>query len=203
MSSASAFASPGFAAFVQHHVLGREQRALPVGVHGAAFERDGRREAAGAGHRDDPAGHPGRLGVVVMEAAVGGVAPLNGAQRAVPVEEEGRRRVARPGVVGRHAHDLDGAGRAGGLPAAAMARLLDVAWGGDHAHRLVAREAARDQRDLVARRLHVEEAVLTARPRHPAAGVRRPFGRHGEACLGWGLAHASSVAGLRCARETI
>ena len=88
---------------------------------------------------------------------------------------------------------LEGLGRDAEIRAMVLG-ILDVARVGDHAHRLEARDAARDQREVVARRLRVVEAALTARPCHPAAGVRRPFRRHGEACLGRSLAHAARVA---------
>ena len=128
---------PGVAPLVEHHVLGREQRPLPVGVHRPTLEDDGRREAARAGQLDDPRGHPGRLGVVAVEAAVRVVPPLHRAERPATVHEERRRRVARPGVVRRHADELN-VGRSAVRPgAAAPTRFVEVARRGDQTHRLV------------------------------------------------------------------
>ena len=162
-------------AVVQQALLGGEQRALAVGVEGAALEHERRLVELRAPGLGDARR---RLSVLVVgrELLVPAVeAELHGGHAAVAVAHEDGSVVADPGVVEGDGEEVDAACGVAGLRAAGpeaeqLARLVLLRRVHHHGDRLEAGDAARDRRPLLAGGLHERpEEVLAAGPREQGA----------------------------------
>ncbi len=134
-----------------------------------------------------------------MQPAPGVEVPVDAASAAAAVEDERRPDVAHPRVVAcqlEHAH----------RPRQHRAGALELRGGCRHRDRLGGRDRGGDGGERVLRGRGVQAPVVRALgPRHPAARVRLPLGRHVEAVgggrRGQRLAHgATTVHSLRVAQ---
>ena len=195
-------------AVVQQALLGGEQRALAVGVEGAALEHERRLVPAHAPGLGDGRRHP-RVPVVGREVLAPAVEAEVHHARPVP-----RRRARRWGRCrgSRSRRAGWGGGRSRGRPrpprrrqAEQLACLGLLRRVDDHRDRLEPGDAARHLGPLLARVVHERpEEVLAARPREQRALVRREARRQAEPVRArGGRARRRVDSGVVCVMEDL
>jgi len=163
---------------VEQALLGGDQRAFAVDVDRAALEHETFGAIAIAVlDLEDLARHLVVALPVGVEPAVfatpGIEGPVDAAQAAVVVDDEGRPGVTHPGVVAAHFHHAD----ARVIQCGARRQVLLGA--GADGHRLETGDRLGDGGEGRLRRRRVVPPVVRAlRPDHPGLAVRRPFGGH-------------------------
>ena len=165
----------GVAPRIEHRGDTDQAGALAVDVQTAPLEHDRGSKARHVEPGADRFGQPGVLIERRRPPAVAVEAPVDPRHRAGLIDHEGGPGVAEPGVVVVQRQDRD-----------ALAALHRGVGGQlrprDHGDRLVGQRSPSRPRPRPARRRHAVAPELgPARPSHPAARVRRPLGRHGEA----------------------
>ncbi len=178
---------------IEQALRGGQQRSLAVDVDRAAFEDLRPDDASRTRLFEDEARQPGVAGEALEDEAPGVEAPIHPGEPARTVDQERRPGVARPAIVEVAHHDVGDACRQ-------PPRLVGVLGPHHEAHRLMGRDGRYDARQGLA---GGAEPVLPrlgpARPRHPAALVGLPFGRHAPSRRSV-LVHGFDLAPSSCHR---